>query len=186
MKILAALALCLCITTAQADLFRDAAAAFLSQDYATASRLLPPLAEQGNADAQSILGNMYDKGFGIPQDYAEAVKWYRLAAEQGDAFAQCALGNMYRSGLGTPQDYAEALKWYRLAAEQGNANALSNLGVMYSQGVAVPQDYVEAHKWANVAASRKTEEESRNRSTKNRDFVANKMTPGQIAEAQIS
>ena len=42
-------------------------------------------AEQGDADAQTDLGIMYDNGFGVPQDYAEALKWYRKAAEQGYA-----------------------------------------------------------------------------------------------------
>ena len=40
-------------------------------------------AEQGDAEAQTSLGLMYDNGKGVPQDYAEAVKWYRKAAEQG-------------------------------------------------------------------------------------------------------
>ncbi len=50
------------------------------------------LAEQGDADAQCSLGEMYDKGRGVAQDYAEAVKWYRMAAEQGYAWAQRNLG----------------------------------------------------------------------------------------------
>ena len=42
-------------------------------------------AEQGDAEAQSALGIMYDLGEGVPEDDAEAVKWYRKAAEQGNA-----------------------------------------------------------------------------------------------------
>ena len=57
-------------------------------------------AEQGDADAQSNLGVMYDSGHGVPQDYAEAVRWYRRAAEQGDASAQFDLGRMYGFALG--------------------------------------------------------------------------------------
>ena len=184
MKILAALALCLCITTAQADLVDDADAAWLSKDFATALRMYRSLAEQGYASAQFNLGLMYDDGQGTPQDYAETLKWYRLAAEQGDADAQYNLGTMYRQGRGVPQNYAEAVKWYRLAAEQGYAYALNNLGIMYDEGLGVLQDYVEAHKWYNLAASRKTEEDSRKRSIENRDIVAKLMTPSQIAEAQ--
>ena len=33
-------------------------------------------AEQGNADAQFILGYMYANGKGVPQDYKTALKWY--------------------------------------------------------------------------------------------------------------
>src|SRR5450759_670251 len=82
----------------------DATAAYALGDYATALRLLRPLAEQGNAHAQFNLGFMYDEGLG---NYAEAVKWYRLAADQGDAHAQSNLGLLYTKGQGVPQDYAE-------------------------------------------------------------------------------
>ncbi len=60
----------------------EATAAYQRGDYVTAIRELRPLAEQGVAEAQFNLGNMYDKGRGVPQDYAEAVQWYRKAAEQ--------------------------------------------------------------------------------------------------------
>ena len=59
-------------------------------------------AEQGDADAQSTLGFMYENGRGVPQDDAEAVRWYRLAAEQGNSLAQNNLGFMYGNGRGVP------------------------------------------------------------------------------------
>jgi TPR repeat protein len=97
--------------------------AFYSGDYATALREWTPLAEQGDALAQVILGLMYNNGEGVPQDHAEALRWYRLAAAQGYAEAQVDLGLMHDLGRGVPQDDAEALRWYRLAAAQGNAKA---------------------------------------------------------------
>ena len=136
-------------------------------------------AEQGNASSQISLGFRYLTGQGIPQDYKEAVKWYRKAAEQGDAAGQYGLGVLYDKGQGVPQDYKEAVKWYRKAAEQGNAVAQSNLGSMYGNGQGVPQDYIEAHKWLNLAAA-----EGNEIASKNRDIVAKRMTPEQIAEAQ--
>ena len=153
-------------------------------DYATALRFWRPLADQGNAGAQYNLGNMYDKGQGVPQDYAAAVSWYRKAADQGFAAAQYNLGNMYRLGQGVPQDYAAAVSWTRKAADQGDADAQGNLGVMYQYGQGVPQDYVQAHKWYNLGSARATEADDRDRNAKNRDAVAALMTPAQIAEAQ--
>ena len=93
-------------------------AAYKRGDYATALRELRPLAEQGNAGTQRVLGVMYGKGRGIPQDYAEALQWYRKAAEQGDAHAQYNLGSMYRDGHGVPQDYVQAYMWFKLAASR--------------------------------------------------------------------
>lgn len=51
-------------------------------------------AEQGYGMAQSGLGNMYEKGVGVPQNNAEAVKWYRKAAEQGYEYAIDALDRL--------------------------------------------------------------------------------------------
>ena len=61
---------------------------YQSGDYTTALREWAPVAEQGNADAQWLLGSMYEEGKGVPQDYKIAVKWYTHAAEQGYARAQ--------------------------------------------------------------------------------------------------
>jgi uncharacterized protein len=71
--------------TAVAGPVEDAAAAYKRGDYATAMRLFRPLADEGDASAQVVLGFMYKRGQGVPQDFAAAVRWYRLAADQGDA-----------------------------------------------------------------------------------------------------
>ena len=112
-----------------------------------------------------------------------AVKWYRLAAEQGDADAQYRLGIMYLNGRGVPQDDVVAVKWSHKAAEQGDADAQSLLGAMYERGRGVPQDFIQAHMWFNLAASRSSGE-TRDKSAEIRDFLAARMTPDQIAEAQ--
>ncbi len=97
--------------------------AYEKKDYVAALKLCRPFAEQGFADAQNRLGEMYYSGLGVAIDYKEAVKWYRLAAEQGHAKAQFNLGLMYEEGKGVAQDYEEALKLYRLAVEQGVVEA---------------------------------------------------------------
>jgi TPR repeat protein len=90
--------------------------AFQRQDYVTASRAFIPLAERGNAAAQSYLGFLFETGRGVPQNYTEAAMWYRRAAEQGDARAQYSLGLLYDRGFGVPQDIVEASKWLNLSA----------------------------------------------------------------------
>ena len=100
------------------------------------TKLLQP-AEQGDVEAQTNLGWMYDNGQGVPQDYKEAVRWYTKAAEQGDAEAQTNLGWMYRNGDGVPQDEKEAARWFRLAAEQGYAEAQYNLKLIERLGRAL-------------------------------------------------
>jgi uncharacterized protein len=102
--------------------FEDGVAARAYGDYATALRLLRPLANQGHAAAQFNLGFMYAFGRGVPQDYAEAMRWFRKAADQGDASSQFILGGLYDSGEGVPQDYVKAHKWYNLAGAHFSAS----------------------------------------------------------------
>ncbi|SEP42856.1 Sel1 repeat-containing protein [Rhodospirillales bacterium URHD0017] len=141
LKLLLVLLACAVAVPAVAGPFEESVAAYDRGDYATALRLLRPLAAAGDADAQNNLGTMYHTGKGVPQNYATAVSWFRRAADQGVAVAQDNLGDMYSRGLGVPQDYAEAIKWYRKGADQGYARAQGNLGLMYANGRGVPQDY---------------------------------------------
>jgi hypothetical protein len=50
---------------------------------------------------------------------------------------------------------------------------------MYANGHGVPQDYVTAHMWFSLSAAQDDGD-----AAKNRDVIAQRMTPAQIAEAQ--
>jgi TPR repeat protein len=109
-------------------------------------------AEQGDAEAQRLLGLAYYLGLGVLQDYAQAAALYRKSAEQGYAAAQSALGASYAAGRGVPQDYVQAIYWFRKAAEQGDADAQFNLGRLYHHGHGVPQDDTQSAFWYRKAA----------------------------------
>ena len=81
-----ALALALMPMNAFGQDFDAGLAAANAGDYAAALREWRPLAEQGDANAQSALGVMYDNGPGVARDDAEAVRWYRLAANCSGQF----------------------------------------------------------------------------------------------------
>ncbi|MCH7888538.1 MAG: sel1 repeat family protein [Proteobacteria bacterium] len=117
----------------------------------------------------------YERG-----DYLAALREWRPLADRGHAAAQNNLGVMYAAGQGVKQDFAAAATWHRRAAEQGHALAQSQLGVIYGNGRGVPQDYVQAHLWFTLSAAQGNDDTAR----KNRELVAEKMTPAQIAEAQ--
>jgi uncharacterized protein len=177
-----------------ADPLKDATAAYRSHDYATALQLFRPLAEQGNAIAQFNLGLMYVNGEGVRQNYSKAFGWFRSAADQGLLDAQNNLGLMYLSGLSPLNMFvsdprsadavkkihlASAVEWFRKAADQGHALAQYNLGRMYFEGLGVPQDFVRAHMWFNLSAA-----QGEQSALRDRDKVARRMTPAQLAEAQ--
>jgi hypothetical protein len=88
-----------------------------------AYNILRPLADQGNAEAQFLIGHMYRTGQGITKDETEAVRWYRLAAEQGNSDGEYMLGAAYAFGSGVPKDYQQAEKWFLRAAKQGDLQA---------------------------------------------------------------
>ncbi|MEP6958562.1 MAG: tetratricopeptide repeat protein [Nitrospirota bacterium] len=172
-----------CATGTEAGPYEDAFSALQREDYALAARLIRPLAEQGDTNAQNNLARMFANGQGVPLDYRKAVQWYRKAAIQGNAEAQEALGVMYVQGRGVQQDAQEAVKWYSRAARRGNAEAQFSLGLMYDSGQGVPQDFIRAHMWYNVAAAALSDD-SEKKATEHRDRVASQMTPAQIEKAQ--
>lgn len=127
------------------------------ENYEKAFEYLSIAAKDGDAEAQTILGWMYDQG----KDYTKALRYYKLAADQGDVVAQNNLGVMYNQGKGVTQDHKVAARYYKLAADQGYAEAQYNLGFMYYQGSGVKQDKNEAMRYYKLAASQGLEEAKR-------------------------
>lgn len=150
-----AFAILLCVgLSAGADL-ESAKRAYEQKDYATALRELMPLAKQGNADAQLILGKMYLKGQGVLKDADQAIKWFKASAAQGNADAQFFLGSIY---LLPQKDISQGVEWLRLSAEQGNQDAQFLLGKAYMQGVKeLPRDPVQGDMWLRLAAAQNLE-----------------------------
>ena len=87
----------------------------------------------------------------------------------------------YEAGQAAWKDgrHAEAVAQWRAAAGKSDGRAMLALGRAYVKGFGVPQDYVEAHKWLNLAAAR-----GNVGAVDERDALAQKMTPRQIASAQ--
>ena len=81
-------------------------------------------------------------------------------------------GTAYENG-----DYATALKEWTPLAEPGDAEVQVNFGVMYMRGQGVLQDNVYAQMW--FAASNGLEN-----ATKNRNIMAEIMTPADISKAE--
>lgn len=90
--------------------------AYDRSSYATALNVWLPLANAGDKDAQTFVGEIFEKGHGIQPDYLAAAEWYRKAADQGYARARINLGFLYEKGLGVKKDPAAALDLYRQAA----------------------------------------------------------------------
>ena len=159
---------------------RRGSEAWTSGDYSKALALLLSAAIKGNPVAQHRLGVMYVMGQGVEQDLAEATRWFRKAAEQGQGESEYSMGLRYLWGQSVAQDDQEAARWLKLAADQGVAPAAAALKNRYANGEGVPRDLVEACKWGIVAR----DQNDPTTSDLNLTDLEDKLTPGQLAEAQ--
>ena len=131
--------------------FDEGVAAYKRGDYETALKEFRPLAEQGDAVAQTNVGTMYSNGKSVPQDHVEAVKWWRKAAEQGYADAQFNIGAMFNHGWGVPQDFVQAHMWFNLAASSAPPGDKRAYAVAYRDAIAenmTPADVSKAQRLA--------------------------------------
>ncbi|MBU2712275.1 tetratricopeptide repeat protein [Zooshikella harenae] len=81
-------------------------------------------ANQGNPEAQFLLGELYLIGQVIPQDYNKAKHWFEQASTNGHAKAQYQLAFMYYRGEGMKQDYTQAYIMMKMAAVNGYTEAI--------------------------------------------------------------
>jgi TPR repeat protein len=86
--------------------WEDGMAAYNRGDYLPAIHLFRPLAEAGNAKAQSVIGTMYRKGEGVSRSPARAFMWFSIAAKRGDARAKAGLREVSREM--TPAEMTQA------------------------------------------------------------------------------
>lgn len=88
---------------------------FRAQDYATALPLLLNSAGSGDAEAQCLLGNIYQLGLGnTGVDEVRAIAWYHRSANQGYGAATSNL-----AGMVWPISSEAAAALYQLARQQG-------------------------------------------------------------------
>lgn len=129
----------------------------VSQSAKEAAKWFRRAAAQGDAEAQSGLALLADKGviacqpgsdepanIGVETIENRTVAGYLKAAEQGDAEAQYRLGECYRKGNGVARSDENAASWYLKAAEKGHARAQCALAWCYYAGRGVAQSQEKA------------------------------------------
>ncbi len=103
--------------------------AFDRADASTSLKVWLPQAESGDPQAQTYVGEIFEKGLGTEADYQVAAQWYQKAADQNYSRAKINLGYLYESGLGVAQDLPKAMNLYRQASgiEDGTLEYVSTL-----------------------------------------------------------
>lgn len=116
-------------------------------------KTLRSMADQGDAKAQEILGDLYDEGKGIiPVDTEQALRWYKLAAEQGSEHAAMKMGYKFYEGDGVLKDGLETAKWWLLASANGDPLAGYNLELLNPQDAMSPKDATQRADWYRMGA----------------------------------
>ncbi len=108
--------------------------------------ILTDLSNQGCADADYLLGNMYNGLIKEIVDPKKAFYHYERAAKKNHVSAIHNVGTSYQNGSGVEKDYAKALEYYNKSKKMGCAQSCINLGSMYELGLGVKQDYDQALK----------------------------------------
>lgn len=112
-------------------------------------RELVELAEEGDDDAQLLLGDLYYDGDGVGRDYREAAKWYQKASDKGNMEARFALAECYELGTGKPQDLEKAISLYEQIVDEigyGDEEGLSedSLEKIKNLNMALAERYLPA------------------------------------------
>ena len=92
--------------------YSDGLHQFVRGQYSQAFNEFKPLAEEGNPEAQYILGSMYAQGKGVLQDYVQAHAWFNIAASQGHEKAA-----LYRDEIAQKMTSSQVAKAQQLASQ---------------------------------------------------------------------
>lgn len=71
-------------------------AAYNSKNYTEAVNWFRKAAEQGDVNAQALLGSMYYDGVGVTKNLSEAKKWFEKAAAQGNEESKSILEEYFK------------------------------------------------------------------------------------------
>ncbi len=91
-------------------------------------------ANQGNADAQNLLGIWYYNGNKVKQNYVQAMQWWIEAAKKNHAEAIGHLGDCYLQGHGVKQDSTKAEQLYIRSLRSGNKTLVAELSARAEKG----------------------------------------------------
>jgi len=124
-------------------LFSDASSSIFRFQY--------KLAEQGNAEAQYKVGEMYETGRGVDQDREKAREWYTKAAKQDHPKSKYRLLFLDIQKSGMNVERKQQLVQLQKDANSGVGDAQYFLGKMYAAGVGVPKNINNAQTWLSKA-----------------------------------
>ena len=109
-------------------------------------------AQNGDTEAQVLVGHILMRGETGVVDYVSAASWFKKAAMKDHPDALVALAEMSLRSQGglTP---SQAVPWLERAAALGRKDAMRVLADVYDNGQGVAKDSVKARQWRGKAAN---------------------------------
>lgn len=105
------------------------------------------MAQQGDPQAQFLLGMSYEYGDDVDENIDLAYKWYVSAAEKNHITAMSCLGDLLYMNTNYEMDIYRALQWYIPAAILGDIYSRYIIGNIFFYGEGVEKNYREALNW---------------------------------------
>ena len=122
----------------------EAYGAYQRGEYLTALALALPRAQNNDAPAQTLIGEIYSKGLGVGEDDSRAAGWFDIASRHGDMLAAFELAMMYEDGDGVTKDKKRAAALFQQSADAGYMPAKYNLALLYIEGIYVEPNLLKA------------------------------------------
>jgi TPR repeat protein len=92
---------------------------FNQGEYDRGFAALLPIAEAGDAEAQCLIANLYQVGWGVDRNIFLAIQWYEKSANQGYGVASNNLSEIFFAGENGSIDTEKAMYWRGMAIGQG-------------------------------------------------------------------
>lgn len=124
----------------------------IEQDIAKAAQIYQTAADDGYADAQWLLGELYLTSTEVGINPSKAAALFSKAALQEHPEALYSLGILYAEGTGVDKNPTGAVDLFNLATIAGNSVAALRLATMMDQGDGIPADPDNAAFYYVIAA----------------------------------
>ena len=144
---------------ALSKLYSDTLYGDFRRNYKKSFQWMEAAANQGDADAEVEIAEMYMRGEVIPMNARKAKTWYEKAAAKDDLDGINGLARLYRYGSGVRKDQEKAFEYYQKASLQGHTRSQVGLGMAYRDARGVKKNLVYAYAWLLIAAEKITDSE---------------------------
>ena len=127
----------------------------LDQDEIKAKDIWRNLADQGDAQSMTLIGELYSMGkAGLRRNDDKAIEWWEKASALGLLQADVWLGKMASEGRGGPKDLTKAARFYLKAAKGGNVEGMEQYAILCATGQGVARDDEVARRWFKAALAK--------------------------------